>query len=71
MDTDYELGRGKHLAGVEPVNFSLNNQREEDVRVKMNSKLAKEAMYKITITSDNLRFKKIVHHSFLEDAAST
>lgn len=67
VDTDYELGRGKRLGSVEPVNFSVDHQNEEDIRIKMNSKLVEEALYKVTITSDDLRFKKIIHHGFLEN----
>lgn len=67
VDTDYELGGGKRLGGVEPVNFTIDGGKEEDVRVKMNSRLVEEEMYKITITSENLMFKKIVHHCFIRN----
>ena len=65
VDTDYPLQRGQHLESVEPVAFNLDSGRTEDVPVKLTSQLIDEELYKVTITSDDLLFKKIVYHGYL------
>ena len=67
VDTDHGLGGEKRLGSVEPVSFTIDLGRVADVRVKLNSRLVEEELYKVTITSDDLMFRKIMHHGYIEN----